>query len=345
MPAVGDWLRTSDLPAELPVAGAGPGLWLGKQRAVLVVERGDDREQPGVRSREVVEWSGPLAPADGQRLLRLTTVIIARDRDGRLRYLGDARVASLGGRGPVVQLALSLHQPLSYDLLDWVRPEDEADHATPLAWLPLVDTDRVAAMRGFLHEWYGPLAESDGIADAVLDERELPPALRALHGTIGNRPDLLEFQDRFVPVAELVPRADGLLTFYVENQGVFSARIDPRSADPDVYLWDLEAEPLREREPLSGYLLQAVLLEAAWRSWYANWCIASDPVRTAVIAPLERVPLAPWHWPGDPCEVFVGPALIAVVNRNDADWDILVAARSRKALRYLRDIEAQWEGG
>ncbi|HEU5057508.1 MAG TPA: hypothetical protein VFU21_13330 [Kofleriaceae bacterium] len=213
------------------------------------------------------------------------------------------------------------------------------------AWLPLVATDRVAAMRRFLEEWYGPLGATDGIAGARLAERGVPPPLRALHEAIGNRPDLLKGQNAFLSLDDLAPDEDGWLTFYVENQDCFRARVDPRrGGDAEVFLWDLEREPVREREPLSGYLLQAVLFEAMWRAPWSASCIASDAERAAVIAPLERVPLAPWRWPGDPCELFVGPVLIAMISRNGSDWYVVVGARSRQALRYLRDIDAGWEG-
>jgi hypothetical protein len=80
-----------------------------------------------------------------------------------------------------------------------------------------------------------------------------------------------------------------------------------------------------------------------FRAPYAASCMESDAVRSGVIEPLKRVPLRPSRWPGDPRELFVGPALIAVVSQNERDWDIFIGAKSRQALGYLRNIEASWD--
>jgi hypothetical protein len=57
----------------------------------------------------------------------------------------------------------------------------------------------------------------------------------------------------------------GLLVFAHESQSVVRWAVDPEAgADQPVWLPDWEDEALREREPLSGFLVQFALAETVW---------------------------------------------------------------------------------
>jgi hypothetical protein len=199
-----------------------------------------------------------------------------------------------------------------------------------LSWLDRVTTDRVAAMREFLLGWYpGPASQASPAAD-------VPASLAELYAVAAGRPAVLGTQNAIYPPDRLYTDPDeGLLVFAAENQGNFTWQIDPTEDDPAVWLVSPGEAPVAEREPLSGFLVQFCLFEA----------IAGAPCQayawsTAATVELDEVPLAPWHWPGDPTRFFAGQDLVLCTS---ADNDLLAGARTPEALRRLARSDVVWD--
>jgi hypothetical protein len=201
-------------------------------------------------------------------------------------------------------------------------------------------TDRVAAMRGFLLGWYPGPAEVAKPAAA-----DVPAPLAELYAVAAGRPAVLGTQNALYPSDRLRTDPDeGLLVFAAENQGNFTWQIDPTEDDPAVWLVRPGESPVAERERLSGFLVQFCLFEAVWAAPLHAYAW-SAPVTVAVTGGLSEVPLAPWHWPGDPTRFFVGPDLVLCTSlQGDNEIAILAGARSPEALRRLAQSDVDWDG-
>ena len=210
---------------------------------------------------------------------------------------------------------------------------------TSTGWLDLLATNRIAAMREFLLGWYpgpAPVPPTPG----------LPVALAELYAIAAGRPDVMGTQNGLYAPDELrTDPHEGLLVFAAENQGNFSWMIDPTEEDPVVWLVRQRAHPVAEREQLSGFLVQFCLLEALMSGPLNAFCWSeplADPSR--VTAELQEVPLAPWHWPGDPTRFFVASDLVlCTCAHDDGHVDILAGARTPDALATLAGTGVPWD--
>lgn len=203
-----------------------------------------------------------------------------------------------------------------------------------LAWLDLLATDRIAAMREFLLAWY-PGPEPGPPAPG------LPIALAELYAVAATRPDVLGTQNALYPSDQLrTDPHEGLLVFAAENQGNFSWMIDPDEDDPVVWMVGQHEKPVAERESLSGFLVQFCLLEALMSAPLNAFCWSEPDVdQRKVTAGLREVPLAPWLWPSDPTRFFVAPDLVlCTCGHDDGAVDILAGARTSDALARITGV-------
>lgn len=214
-------------------------------------------------------------------------------------------------------------------------------------WLALVEHDPVTAMLRFIDSWHGPLLASDGVSDEELAACSMPDALAALYRVAGRCPRVLTAQNCISSFDEWKSTVDrsggGRMPFYLEHQGVFVASAAPSEPDPEV-IFELDPKPIRARERLSGFLLQAVVFEALFGAPFQAEAISVDArARDAAIAPLSRLPLGAWPWPGDPGELWCGDGVLAFTNPNRDDWDLLIGARDRAVLNWLLSVDITWD--
>jgi hypothetical protein len=205
-------------------------------------------------------------------------------------------------------------------------------------WLDLLAVDRIAAMREFLATWYPG-------QQAHAPEPGVPVALAELYAIAVGQPEVLGSQNEVYARDELYthPR-EGLLVFAAENQGNFTWMIDPAEEDPVVWLVPPHGEPIAEREPLSGFLVQFCLFEALLTGSALAGCSTTPPERAnQLTAALQEVPLAPWHWPADPTRFFVAPDLVLYHGTCFDHVEIMCGARTSAALAPLAAVDVDWD--
>ncbi|UGQ11060.1 hypothetical protein LO772_30335 [Yinghuangia sp. ASG 101] len=139
----------------------------------------------------------------------------------------------------------------------------------------------------------------------------------------------------------------GLLPIAVENQGGWDWLVDPNRPDPAVWIRHDDVSPLeREREPLSGWLLQFVLAEAAVGGPYRA-VVTRPPVPLVddLTRALRRVPLRSYWWTGSPTSFYVALGLVLKVGGEtggDAYDSVVAAATHRTLLKPLAQAGIEW---
>ncbi|MDT0330868.1 hypothetical protein [Nocardiopsis lambiniae] len=340
-------------------------LLLGEHGVLVVVDSGDGPDRSGVWSDREVRLLGevPVTPrlrgildTDPWRLPRVEPPLLhvaVRLDDGHL-YLGTATMARWttpggprGGGTPSESLAdpcLRLDEPLERALLERVRPVGVADPSGPF-WLDRVGTDPVRALEEFAADRYpaeagpGPEVPSD-----------LPEPLRRFHRLAATRPELLGGQNFLRPAGGPAQEDEEDAGYVIgrENQGVFHWTLrreeDGFGEDPTVWFQRDGEEPVPEEEPLSGFLLQFALYEAAVRAEYVALTFSTPVEQTeAVTRVLRPVPLRPFLASWMPTRLYAAPGLVVSVSVSDDRYDVWAGASHRGALAPLRDLPVDWE--
>jgi hypothetical protein len=213
-------------------------------------------------------------------------------------------------------------------LLDW------------LGLLPPVSAAAAAeALEGFVDGWFAE--DPPGVAASWG-----PGPLRAFHRAAAGRDAVygagaVVYREPF----EGRPRADGLVPFGQESEGVFQMLYDPADPALPVY-YDYGDGPVREGDSLSAFLLHFALAEAAIGARIGGMAITTADEARRVTEGLHRVPLSPLSWPGAEMHTYVGPGLVVHAGRQvpDEEWhEVHVGARHRALLDPLRPIDLAWE--
>jgi hypothetical protein len=200
-----------------------------------------------------------------------------------------------------------------------------------------------------LSAWLGPPQDdSVPVPDEVRDV--VPRALREFYRLTSRWPGLFK-QNELLGPNEL-SQAEGRIVFYVENQGVFAWATEAGGDDPRVWgRWNEPGEEWQpEEEPLSRFLVQAVLYEATVRAPFratAAW-LEPDELGRA-LEPLDPLPYGAWRWPAYPTRFHAGEDVVAVVMPNATEEDetsssLFVGARTEEAITFLEDVvDDSWE--
>jgi hypothetical protein len=200
----------------------------------------------------------------------------------------------------------------------------------------------------FLEAWHGPATGQAGQPS----RSTLPEAVRQLESLAQRWPNA--FAQNSLAADPDWARDGDKRVFYIENQAVYLWATNGVGDDPVVWgrfnggsdRW------FAEREPLSRFLLQAVIFEAIMGAPHgaAVSAIALSQLESA-LGPLERLPFGSWRWPIEPTWFYAGADALAIVNPNGkmpegpADhFDIFIGARAPAALAYLREVEGiDWD--
>ncbi|MGW9214474.1 hypothetical protein ACWGR4_46985 [Embleya sp. NPDC055664] len=331
---------------------------LGALAVVVIAEVGDDLATTGVRDewtlqlvdigpQEVTErllGPSPDAPGFWSFSDRRPIHLFVRTPQG-LIDLGTGSVTGGGARQEgFVDCTLRIERPLDRDVLDEVRPPGPPPVALPdVAWLDHMPNDRDAALHMFITGWHPRSPRTAPLVPAAGPPVELPRALAEFHRLAEDRPEILGVQDFIDPPGEVrVDPATGLMWFGRENQGGFAWALDPTRPDPPVWLSEDFEHWYPEREPLSGFLLQYSLQEAAIGAPYSVWCDRVPvPLLDTWLDTLTRVPLRTWAWHTNPTSFHVAPGLIAMIQGETDDHThgtIWIGAKHRSLLRPLGDL-------
>ncbi|SHJ85647.1 hypothetical protein SAMN05421803_110161 [Nocardiopsis flavescens] len=209
------------------------------------------------------------------------------------------------------------------------------------SWPELAASDPMRALEEFAAGWY-PAERPPGTGAYP----GLPGPLARFHRLAAARPRLLGGQNRLLP-----PHGSGGGAVHVlgeENQGVFSWELRRTAEgfgdDPVVWFSVEGEEPVAEQEPLSGFLLQFALYEAAVCSGYGA-CASAVPAAQAdaVTGALAPVPLRPFLAPWMPTLLYAGQDLVVSVSASGALFDVWAGAAHPGALSALRDLPLAWD--
>ena len=211
--------------------------------------------------------------------------------------------------------------------------------------LPHLLEPGTGSYRGFLTEWHGHHRPEYGLPPEEIG-RSVPAPLRDFYEFAGRWPNVVA-QNMLAAPNEL-EQTDGLLAFYVENQGVYAWATELEGTDPPVWgARDLNgAEWHPEEEPLSRFLLQIVLFEAAFGApegtAAANLGAAAQE---ELVSRLVALPLGTWRWPEYPTRFYAREDVVAVVCPNGTDLvSVTVGAKDAEALAFIEDlVEPSWE--
>jgi hypothetical protein len=203
------------------------------------------------------------------------------------------------------------------------------------AWLDLLPGDPLGAMERFAAGWFPDAGPSQEISI-------VSPVLGRFHRTPGHCGSVFLYPasrtDR--------DRADGLVVFGQEGDGVFRLLFEEADANPPVYYEGLREEMVAEREPLHGFLLLFVLARAALDGPFGGMAFADARQFRKVVEPLRRVPLRPLRWPSPRTDTYVGPGLVVQAGPSDNGpgvFEIYVGARHPAHLSPLRELNLDWE--
>jgi hypothetical protein len=202
----------------------------------------------------------------------------------------------------------------------------------------LLGLPRAAAVGWFVNAWHGIPA-----LPPVADTAQIPSLLGQLLALGRTHPRLCSSQNRLIDPAEV---DDGLLCFYVENQGVYRWAYRPGEPDPVVVgQYHGANDWVAEQQRLGGFLLQVLLFEAVFSapcSASAAWLPPAELAAVLEAGGLRPV-LTPWRWPTHPTLFHASHGAIAVTSGRQRDTagtvgsDVMVAARHLQPLAYLPD--------
>ncbi|WP_159050744.1 hypothetical protein [Streptomyces sp. IMTB 1903] len=136
---------------------------------------------------------------------------------------------------------------------------------------------RSGSIRRFLRRWYGVVASQ--VDDDVPEFSEIPAELVDWHRAIAEVGGRLVSQNRPIPLAELDKASDGMMIFWVENQGAYYWATDVQATERVVSCRGHESEPWRlTGETLENFLLHCTVSEVIGGSDSCFTAIVPDAV-------------------------------------------------------------------
>ncbi|MEV7860297.1 hypothetical protein AB0O86_16025 [Streptomyces hirsutus] len=338
---------------------------IGNAGTVIIVEAGDARDRSSVWNAEEVRLLGPAPTPVRKRLVdqpwergttdaRLPVHLTARLPEG-LVYLGTGTVARAGtelrpghAEHVLTDCVFRLDTPLSKPDLDRVRPLLPPPDLPGLEWLSDVNGNRATALEQFITGWYPTMPEAPGPPSAQPPTLDLPERLRHFYHLARRHPGSLGVQNRIFPASNLRTDPNGILVFGEENQGGFvwslPQTLGGRESDPTVWFRGYDEPPIAEQEPLSGFLLQFALFEAAMGAEYL--ALPHEPTAQQVerliegLHPVPLRPFCPWY----PTRFYVAPGLVLHVSdpEGDDNFSVWAGAAHRSALAPLTNVAIEW---
>jgi hypothetical protein len=215
--------------------------------------------------------------------------------------------------------------------------------------------ERFAVLKRLVEYWHGPIHASDGMTEAELDGIQMPTVLRDWYRWAGNRGGILSGQNLlFRPRGERhrhweLEIDDGLLWFYVENQGVYRWATHADGEDPPVFgrYPGLENTWEPEGVSLSEHLIGACLFEAVWHSKYgASAAWADHSVLNEIASTIPPIAIGEWRWL-DGTRFYARNGAFMIACQNDYDWEggsVWIGAKTEHPLQFLRPyLDEKWE--
>ncbi|MFD7684539.1 hypothetical protein [Streptomyces sp. NPDC060187] len=340
---------------------------MGDAGTLIIVEAGDALDRSCVWNADEVRLLGPAPTPIRKRLVeepwewgaedtKLPVHLTVRNSEG-LVYLGTGSVTRAGtvlspgsDEHVLTDCVLRLASPLTRTDLERVRPLLPPADLPNLDWLGEVNGDRSSALEQFITGWHPAASETVEPPSAQAAAPNLSAGLRQLYRLARHRPRCLGVQNRILTVAKHQTDPKGeMLVFGEENQGGFYWSLlwtlDGPEADPTVWFREYGEPPIAEQEPLSGFLIQFSLFEAAMGAdFVALSCQLTAQQADRLTERLLPVPLRPF-WPGAPTRFYVAPGLVLYVSDEGGDngFSAWAGATHRSALVPLADVPIEWD--
>lgn len=274
---------------------------------------------------------------------------------GRATYLGPLRPAySWSHPSPGRSHGGSTHTLVHHATPELWSSLDSTRYLPQLAHVAELDAVVDEAMReGNTRGLLALVRHLHGI-DAVLlptrIENGLPRLLSEFHHQVGGRHQVHSAQNRLIPLDELAADADGHITFYVENQGVYlwSLRSGEVGADdPVVYGQYNGDEPWQPEMPLSAFLATVILVEYVMQAPYGGSSAAIDaPTMDEIARRLPRLGLQPWRFPSPGTALHAAGGVVAQVASHaphGKGFGIFLGCSRPEPLQWLGDLVEDWD--
>lgn len=329
---------------ERAFAGAerlGPFL-VAEGASAFVARLGDGPGDPSFPDRSTLHWPGTV-PRRAVERARTLLAFVERGPD-ELEFVGEASVTRYtGGGGGSEVRDVSLHLRTPRPRAAWLS---DLGARIPRDGSPLPDAaigalapragpdDRWIALSSFIERWYGAAPSLRGRSELG---RVGPPLLRRILAVRSELPDL--FAQNHLVAPEDLAIEGGRVEFLRENQGACAWATEPEGADPRVWCrLNATAEPwVEEPEPLSGFLIEAVLFEAILCARFgASTSLVDEATVNAILAHVDPLALARWHW--GRARFYARGGVLAMTMENDGAVDVWLAAKSPLALSPFDDV-------
>ncbi|WP_345136937.1 hypothetical protein [Dactylosporangium darangshiense] len=121
---------------------------------------------------------------------------------------------------------------------------------------------RSDSVRVFLRRWYG--ATTAGRPAIALESDQIPRELVDWHDAVASTGVAVTFHNRPVELSKLVRSDNGMMIFWMENQGSYYWAVDPDDEQPAVFVtvYPTEEPWQATGETLRGFLLHCTIDEA-----------------------------------------------------------------------------------
>ncbi|MDI2127594.1 hypothetical protein [Yinghuangia seranimata] len=337
----------------LALAGAGTSEYrvgdarivCGAAAAVVIAEAHDDLAVSGVRNSRTFELiDTALDDSAGWPPMLVGLVLMFVRVPHGIVYLGQGQWRQWGnGYEGGFSAVLEIRPPVPGPVLDRVRPPHPPAPVPDDGWMDLVADDPQAALAEFVTGWHPTAQAAPALNLPGTTKPLIPQPLAHFHRLAADRPRILGVQNFIEPWEKLSPRPGELMQIAVENQGGWGWLVDPTEPDPAVWVHHDDVTPMeREPEPLSTWLLQFALAEAACGGPYGAFATQVPTPRVDDLARmLRRVPLRSRSWSGYPASFYVAPGLVVKVS-GDQYISVVAAAKHRALLHPLAQAGIEW---
>ena len=215
---------------------------------------------------------------------------------------------------------------------------------------------KLAALRGAVEYWHGPIEPWNGIPAEAMAGLLLPRPLRWWHGWAGRREEIMSGQNILHAPGEArypgrrLTMEDGLLLFHSENQYCYRWGTEPDGDDPPVFGREGDLDPWRpEGVTLSEHLVLTCLFEGivghSEFNAFASWL--DETKFHAIRRKLPPLAIGPWRWFGTAFHCGSGAFMFAhpmVEHEGRHGHCVWLGARRREALAFLHPlIDDEWD--
>ncbi|MDT0569375.1 hypothetical protein RM704_18165 [Streptomyces sp. DSM 3412] len=213
------------------------------------------------------------------------------------------------------------------------------------------------SVRSFLARWYGRGGEgARGALPAGPSVPGIPLELIDWHEAAAATGVDVVFQEYPVPLAELERSDDGMIVFWVENQGGYHWAVDPAQEGHPVHVRELGSDLWRDSgEPLEGFLLHSTVREAMLGADSKFSAVVPEPVLRDALTAFTALPFPPFANESPSARLYCGEDALArvapppagyVPDGGEPSWMLTVAvAAGADVRRYRSSLESYVPAG